>query len=127
MIVVVTGFSTERPPWRADSYKPVKAAELKHDSPEIKYESIGNVGMDGLDMQDIDEQPTLAETICKEHSLTPREEEVFMLLAKGRNAEYIQNALFISNHTVKTHIYNIYRKLDVHSLQELLDLVDEKS
>ena len=46
-------------------------------------------------------------------------------MAKGRNAEYIQNALFISNHTAKTHIANIYRKLDVHSAQELLDLVED--
>ena len=63
--------------------------------------------------------------ICFEHGLSPRESEIFLLMAKGRNAEYIQNALFISNHTAKTHIANIYRKLDVHSAQELLDLVED--
>lgn len=62
--------------------------------------------------------------LCERYTLTPREIEVFSLLAKGRNAEFIQNALVISNHTVKTHIYNIYRKMDVHSLQDLLDVLD---
>ncbi len=62
--------------------------------------------------------------VCEQQGLSPREGEIFLLMAKGRNAEYIQNALFISNHTVKTHIANIYRKLDVHSAQELLDVVE---
>ena len=33
--------------------------------------------------------------------------------------------LVISTHTAKSHIANIYRKLEVHSSQELLDLVEE--
>lgn len=48
-----------------------------------------------------------------------------MLMAKGRNAEYIQGALTISNYTAKTHIANIYRKCEVHSLQELIDEVEQ--
>ncbi len=48
-----------------------------------------------------------------------------MLVAKGRNADYIQQSLTISTHTAKTHIANIYHKLDVHSMQELLDLVEK--
>ena len=59
--------------------------------------------------------------------ITPREIEVFTFLSKGRNAEFIQNTLFISNHTVKTHIYNIYKKMDIHSLQDLLDILDEEA
>lgn len=64
-------------------------------------------------------------TICDEAGLSPRESEVFMLMAKGRNAEYIQGALTISNYTAKTHIANIYRKVGVHSLQELIDRVEQ--
>lgn len=66
------------------------------------------------------------ESVCARFALTPREREVFMLLAKGRNAEYIQSALCISSHTVKTHISNIYKKIDVHSAQELLDAIDRE-
>ena len=62
--------------------------------------------------------------ICCRYDLSPRERDVFMLIAKGRNAEYVQNALYISGHKAKTHISNIYKKLDIHSVQELLDLVE---
>ncbi|MDR2109563.1 MAG: helix-turn-helix transcriptional regulator [Coriobacteriales bacterium] len=62
--------------------------------------------------------------IVKKHGLSPREAEVFLLLAKGRNAEHIHNELFISIYTAKTHGYRIYRKLGVNSQQELIDLVD---
>ncbi len=64
--------------------------------------------------------------MCEEYGLSPREREIFPSIAKGRNAECIQNAFVISGHTAKTHISNIYRKLGVHSLQELLDIVDSK-
>lgn len=62
--------------------------------------------------------------ICQEFGLSPRESEVFLLLAKGRNAEHISNELFISTHTARTHIYRIYRKLEINSQQELIDLVE---
>lgn len=66
--------------------------------------------------------------VCHEiatlYRLSPRETEIFLLLAKGRNAEYIQQRLYISTHTAKTHIANIYRKLEVHSMQEMLDLIE---
>lgn len=69
---------------------------------------------------------TRCEAVCSEHGLTPREQEVFVLLARGRNAEHIGKELFISNHTVKTHTSRIYRKLLINSQQELIDLVDAR-
>ncbi len=63
--------------------------------------------------------------IAEHYRLSPRETEIFMLVAKGRNADYIQSKLVISTHTAKTHIANIYHKLAIHSAQELLDLVEE--
>ena len=44
-------------------------------------------------------------------NLTPRENEVLLLLAKGMNREEIAAKLFISPETVKMHIKNIYKKL----------------
>lgn len=64
------------------------------------------------------------EALADRCGLTPREREVFDCLARGRNAEYIQNKLFISENTVRTHILHIYRKLEVNSQQQLIDLVD---
>lgn len=58
------------------------------------------------------------------HGLTPRETDVLVLVAKGRNAPFIEEKLVISRNTVKSHVKHIYRKLDVHSNQELIDLVE---
>ena len=62
--------------------------------------------------------------VAEQYSLTPRESEVFMCLARGRNAEYIANQLMVSPATVKSHIYHIYQKLGVNSQQRLMDLVE---
>ncbi len=56
--------------------------------------------------------------------LSRKETEVLFLLAKGRNSAAIQEALYISAGTANTHMRHIYRKLDVHSQHELIDLVD---
>ena len=66
------------------------------------------------------------EDVARQGRLTPRETEVFMLMAKGRNAAVIEKELYISGHTVKTHTLSIYRKLDVHSVQQIIDLVEER-
>ena len=63
--------------------------------------------------------------IAQLHDLTPREEETFAMLARGRNREYIENALQVSRNTVKAHVKHVYAKLDIHSHQELLDLVEQ--
>ena len=56
--------------------------------------------------------------------MTSRQAEVLLCLAQGRNAGYIAQKFTISTHTAKSHIYNIYNKLGIHSQQELLDIVD---
>ena len=61
--------------------------------------------------------------LAREHKLTPRETEVFGLLAHGRSIPYVRDALIISRDTAATHAKHIYAKLDVHSRQELIDLV----
>lgn len=49
---------------------------------------------------------------------------MLFLLSKGRNSAAIQEALYISAGTANTHMRHIYRKLDVHSQHELIDLVE---
>lgn len=60
-----------------------------------------------------------------QYNLTPRETEVFYLLARGRNADYIAARLVVSPATVKSHIYHIYQKLGINSQQHLMNIVDE--
>jgi len=57
-------------------------------------------------------------------TLSQREAEVLMLLVQGRNSARISELLYISQSTVKSHIYRIYKKTGVHSLQELIDLME---
>ncbi len=64
------------------------------------------------------------EEVVQRYRLSKREAEIFSLISKGRNAEYVSTELVISIHTAKTHIANIYQKLGVHSSQEMLDLID---
>ena len=64
------------------------------------------------------------DAVAEQYGLSRRQREVLELLARGRNADYITEKLVISPHTAKAHTYNIYLKLDVHSRQELMDLVE---
>lgn len=65
------------------------------------------------------------EQLADDCRLSPREREVFGMLAHGRNVEYISTTLYISGNTAKTHKYRIYRKLGVNTHQELLDRIEE--
>jgi DNA-binding CsgD family transcriptional regulator len=46
-------------------------------------------------------------------NLTPKEIEVLKIAASGAQNDEIAGQLFISPHTVKTHLSNIYKKIDV--------------
>jgi two-component system nitrate/nitrite response regulator NarL len=50
--------------------------------------------------------------------LSPRERQVLALLSRGWDNTRIGDALFISQHTVRTHIQNILEKLGMHSKLE---------
>ena len=54
----------------------------------------------------------------KNEGLSPREEQVLELLAKGYLYKEIASELSISNDTVHNHIRKIYEKLQVHSRTE---------
>ncbi len=45
-------------------------------------------------------------------ALTPREKEILAMIGSGATNEDIVRELCISRHTVKTHIYNIYKKVN---------------
>lgn len=64
--------------------------------------------------------------VAERCGLTARERDVFDLLVRGRSIDYIAQNLTISFNTAKSHIRHIYVKTDVHSRQELLDLIDRE-
>jgi DNA-binding CsgD family transcriptional regulator len=58
-----------------------------------------------------------------EHNITRREREILMLLLKGKRTKDIGKELFISYHTVKNHIHNIYQKLHVKNRLQITSLL----
>lgn len=110
-----------------------KALSVKAEESQQKKPSKGNARKGGIPTHngvapENAKRDTPWRRVCHEiavlYKLSPRETEIFLLIAKGRNAEYLQQKLVISTHTAKTHIANIYHKLGVHSSQEMLSLVE---
>ena len=56
--------------------------------------------------------------LANDYHLTPREKEILGNLSKGKSYKMIAADFFISIDTVRTHIKNIYEKLQVHSQVE---------
>jgi len=52
--------------------------------------------------------------------LTSREREIVQLLAEGRSSKEVARSLGISVKTAETHRANIMRKLEIHSVSELV-------
>ena len=57
--------------------------------------------------------------------LTPREREIVGLLAQGVSGEDIAERLFLSGHTVRTHIRNAMTKTNSHTRAHLVALSAE--
>ena len=79
-----------------------------------------------VEVQYVDSLASRCEQAVTRYALTAREADVMTLLAHGNTATRIQAELGISYNTVKYHVKNVYAKLDVHSQQELIDLLCEK-
>ncbi|TNE72663.1 response regulator transcription factor [bacterium] len=105
---------------------------LKEDSPDFILQSISELHQGGSPIsgsvagilmqfvknQKLDSNPKTAEKPSKnlhaEH-LSDRELEILQLLVDGQTYTDIASHSYISPHTVKTHIKNIYRKIHVNS------------
>lgn len=68
---------------------------------------------------------TWAEEAAVTYELTPREKEVLPLVVRGLDTPTIAQALGVSDNTVRTHKKGLYRKLGVHSKQDLLELLHQ--
>lgn len=59
-------------------------------------------------------------TTLLRNRLTARERQIVQLLAEGKSSKEVAVSLFISVKTAETHRANIMRKLEVHSVSELV-------
>lgn len=62
-----------------------------------------------------------AEKNTELEKLSQREQEVILLLSKGFRYKEIADKIFVSTETVRTHIRNIYQKLQVNSSIEAIN------
>lgn len=65
-----------------------------------------------------------ASQLMKRCGLTAREQEVVLYIVSGRDDLEIADALCISLSTLRKHIYNAYKKLDVNNRVQLCALVN---
>ncbi len=59
---------------------------------------------------------------CK---LSDREQEIAALMMKGKSNKDIEDTLFISINTVKSHVYSIYRKMGVKNRLEMINFIQK--
>ena len=59
----------------------------------------------------------------QDYGITPREAEVVALVGEGLTIRGIAGRLFVSEKTVETHLYNIYRKCSCRNRIELTNIV----
>lgn len=74
-----------------------------------------------------DPHATRCAELARKYRLTERESEVFRYLAQGHTRASIAKRLFVSENTVREHVKSIYKKLHIHSKQQLIDMVDKQS
>lgn len=60
------------------------------------------------------------------NSLTKREKELAEFIVKGFNENEISDKLFISRHTVRTHKKNIFKKLKINGVMDLVKLINDQ-
>lgn len=79
-----------------------------------------------------EDRPYLSEAeildlVAQEHGLTQRERDVMVLAYGGMTNPDIAEELFISKHTVKRHMHNIFEKLEVSARMELVHLIKSRA
>lgn len=62
----------------------------------------------------------------KQRDLTPREAEIALLIVQGHSRSNIAQQLTVSQETIKTHTKHLYQKLEVHSRDELIELLHQE-
>ncbi len=93
----------------------------KNTSPAKIIEAIKEVMQGGGPMSpDVAKKVIMSLQKNQDSPLTKRETQILELIAKGKDRSQIANELFIEIETVKTHIKNIYIKLNVNSKDEAL-------
>lgn len=74
-------------------------------------------------MLKIIEDRAVLDTVYEKYNISKREQDILRLILDGKSNKEIEDTLFISYHTVKNHIYNLYQKLRVNNRHQLLHFI----
>ena len=85
---------------------------------------VDRVEREGVNSQKNNIEP---KEVAVKFNLSKRETEIFLLVIQGKNNREIQDELFISYHTVKNHIYNIFQKMNVKNRYQLINIIDREN
>jgi ligand-binding sensor domain-containing protein/DNA-binding CsgD family transcriptional regulator len=69
-------------------------------------------------------QKAKLDLLCKKYDISKREKEIIELMLRGMTNQDIEDKLYISLNTVKSHVYSIYQKLGVKNRIQLFNLLD---
>lgn len=87
-------------------------------------DGLRNESLEGASLGLAGEAADALHEMAERHGLTERELQIAFYLARGRSRRYISEALYLSENTVRNHMRNIYHKLNVHTKQEFIDLLE---
>jgi DNA-binding CsgD family transcriptional regulator len=79
--------------------------------------------LDAVSMEPAGRVPTAVAAQLAQANLTDRESQILGLLLDGQRVPAIARSMYVSRSTVRNHLCAIYRKLNVHSQAELLELL----
>lgn len=68
----------------------------------------------------------ICQVIGEESSLSKRETEILTMMAQGNSLKRISETLFLAPGTIQGYSKTLYRKLGIHSKQDLIDLVTDR-
>jgi DNA-binding CsgD family transcriptional regulator len=74
-------------------------------------------------LSSIVERKSVMVAIYEKYHVSKREQEILRLIVDGKSNVEISQILYISLHTVKNHIYRIYRKFGINTRYELIHLI----
>jgi DNA-binding NarL/FixJ family response regulator len=77
--------------------------------------------------QETERKKSFRDQFANKMKLTKRELELIPLLATGKNSSQIASQLDISSNTIDTHRKNIFRKLEINSMIELVNFAHENN
>lgn len=90
-----------------------------------EYEVSGSEIVEGDTVSFLEALRVQCELVKETHRLSSREYEVLVSLMRGKTLATIAEELFVSENTIKAHTKSIYRKLGVHTREELLGSVEQ--